>query len=591
MSTTHKLPRFLNLRPHQGPTTDLVIGIDIGTTFSGASYAILRPDTIPEIQPVSRKCVGDSKIPSIMYFDEGLNLKAAGALATTETTELEALCENWIKVEHFKMHLRPHSMHIDTNGLKLGTLPPSMTATEAMSHFLGYLYEETVNYIKTYELGGDDLIKSAEDRIVLVLSHPNGWHGLPQQHMREAAILGGLIPDSAAGRSRIKFVSEGEASALACLANGLCPPNLQAEYRFMIADAGGGTLDITTYEITQASPLELKELTSSDCFFAGGIFVNTRMRDLIEGKPHLEGINELTDIVDKKFEHSLKREFDGQRQTMRMQIGPRRENDLERGIKKGALAIDKYELAKCFAFSVDNLLKSIKNQVEACNIRTIVMWLVGGFSASPWLFRTVGEALKEQGISISRPDTVLAKAVANGNVLYALENTVTKRVTRAVYGVSCNTPYNPFNPEHVRRSHLCFKTIDGTRKLPSRFSIIVNKDVEVQDSEMYTQSYMWLAPNPVETEHECRLICYNGYSPAPMWYDENKDLFSNVCTIRADLSKLFQPELMETYEGRRFWRIYFDIEVSFGQVELQARIKWVENGVEKYGPASIFYDD
>lgn len=33
----------------------------------------------------------------------------------------------------------------------------------------------------------------------------------------------------------------------------------------MIADAGRGTLDITSYEVTRTAPLQLKELTSSDC--------------------------------------------------------------------------------------------------------------------------------------------------------------------------------------------------------------------------------------------------------------------------------------------------------------------------------------
>ena len=35
----------------------------------------------------------------------------------------------------------------------------------------------------------------------------------------------------------------------------------------MIADLGGGTLDMTSYEVTNSSPLQLRELTSSDCMF------------------------------------------------------------------------------------------------------------------------------------------------------------------------------------------------------------------------------------------------------------------------------------------------------------------------------------
>lgn len=118
-------------------------------------------------------------------------------------------------------------MNVNTHGLNLGSLPPSMPATKVMGDFLHYLFEETIKYIKTSHTDGEVLLREVSGRETFVLSHPNGWVGLPQQRMREAAILGGLIGGSASDRARVRFVSEGEASALACLAGGLCPSNLQ----------------------------------------------------------------------------------------------------------------------------------------------------------------------------------------------------------------------------------------------------------------------------------------------------------------------------------------------------------------------------
>lgn len=48
--------RLLKPQPFQGDRVSIVIGIDVGTTFSGVSYAILRPGEVPKIQPVTR-CV------------------------------------------------------------------------------------------------------------------------------------------------------------------------------------------------------------------------------------------------------------------------------------------------------------------------------------------------------------------------------------------------------------------------------------------------------------------------------------------------------------------------------------------------------
>lgn len=125
------------------------------------------------------------------------------------------------------MHLRPANMKINTNGLEMPSLPHSITATKVMGDFLAYLYKETLKYIETHHLDGGELLQEVKGRETFVLSHPNGWDGLSQQNMREAAILGGLISRTMSQRDRLRFVSEGEASALACLAGGLCPADLQ----------------------------------------------------------------------------------------------------------------------------------------------------------------------------------------------------------------------------------------------------------------------------------------------------------------------------------------------------------------------------
>ena len=45
--------RLLRPEPYDGQSPDIVIGIDVGTTFSGVSYAIRRPGEVPEIVSVS----------------------------------------------------------------------------------------------------------------------------------------------------------------------------------------------------------------------------------------------------------------------------------------------------------------------------------------------------------------------------------------------------------------------------------------------------------------------------------------------------------------------------------------------------------
>jgi hypothetical protein len=65
-------------KPYRGTVRGLIIALDVGTTFSGVSYAILEPGEVPKIHGVTRfpgqeHVAGDSKIPTIMYVQFNLH--------------------------------------------------------------------------------------------------------------------------------------------------------------------------------------------------------------------------------------------------------------------------------------------------------------------------------------------------------------------------------------------------------------------------------------------------------------------------------------------------------------------------------------
>lgn len=127
----------------------------------------------------------------------------------------------------FKLHLRPSAQELETNGLKIGDLHPSKSAVEIFADFLSYMYHCAVKFIQEHHVEGPELWAKIKHKAEFVLSHPNGWQGRQQQQMRRAAIQAGLVPNDVAGFARVRFVSEGEASLLACLSSTLGPTNLQ----------------------------------------------------------------------------------------------------------------------------------------------------------------------------------------------------------------------------------------------------------------------------------------------------------------------------------------------------------------------------
>lgn len=85
---------------------------------------------------------------------------------------------------------------------------------------MAYLLKCTESFIRdthpTANTGWRGLIRKA----TFIIGHPNGWEGAQQGKLRQAAILGGLVPDTPEGRQRVSFVSEGEASLHFCMKGG-----------------------------------------------------------------------------------------------------------------------------------------------------------------------------------------------------------------------------------------------------------------------------------------------------------------------------------------------------------------------------------
>lgn len=99
----------------------------------------------------------------------------------------------------------------------LRPLPPNKSVVDIFADFLQYLYTCAKQFIIETHPNGAALWNSVADRKEFMLSHPNGWEGLQQGKMRQAAVMAGLVPDNAVGHQRVHFVTEGEASVHYCI--------------------------------------------------------------------------------------------------------------------------------------------------------------------------------------------------------------------------------------------------------------------------------------------------------------------------------------------------------------------------------------
>jgi hypothetical protein len=114
---------------------------------------------------------------------------------------------------------------------QMSALPKGKTIIDVFADFMRYLFDSTKALFKASDPNGELRWDSVSNNIDLVLTHPNGWAGSQQTQLRTAAVRAGIVPDTPAGRSRVHFVTEGEASF------NFCATTTQAGKRLKVCHA------------------------------------------------------------------------------------------------------------------------------------------------------------------------------------------------------------------------------------------------------------------------------------------------------------------------------------------------------------------
>ncbi|KAF8160149.1 hypothetical protein K438DRAFT_1921672 [Mycena galopus ATCC 62051] len=576
-----------------GPTRKFVLGIDIGTTYAGMSYCLLEPGRVPEILPITRfpaqDHVGaDSKVPSVIYYDQSGMARACGPEALHESVVEQAEEAGWKKAEWFKLHLRPTT---DTSSPAncIPALPAKKSALDVFADFLRYLFQCAKTYIVDHYDNGSALWIGVEDSMVFVLTHPNGWEGEQQAKMRTAAIIAGLIPSTGSGSSeRVHFVTEGEASLHFCIMNGLATDALRLGKGVVIIDAGGGTVDISAYrKVTTAKDESFEETARPQCLFEGSIFVSNRAYNHLKAK--LEGSKYADDVdhIRECFDKTTKLRFRNTDKWSYIKFGRHSDKDEALNISSGQMKLSSDVVAGFYKPSLDGILLAVTNQ---CSMSSSVL-LVGGFAASEWLYPELKKHLNLQQLEVSRPDAHVNKAVADGAVslMFYLDHYVSARISKHTYGIQCVTKYKSNNAEHRARSNTTFKNAAGNLKVPKQFSPILTKDTRVLATREFRKSYFFIESDPfLLRTADIPILCYRGQDQDPRWTDIESEQYSVLCTVHADTSKIAEALNPQQGQSGTYYRLGIEMILSFGLTELKAQIAWVENFARR-GPAELVY--
>ena len=219
----------------------IVVGIDFGTTYSAAGWSESgNPNHIELLRnwPTSGQMVGLQAPTEIAYKPED----------TTQYSWGYDIDPRAKKIKWFKLGLE-----MEQEGVF--ALPAGMTAADVVQDYLAGLYKHIMTTLsRRFDKG---IVQST--RIDFVLTVPAIWSDAAKQKMRKAAATAGM-----GNEHQLILLSEPESAALYTL-KGLHNANAQVNPhdRIVVCDAGGGTVDLITYDVEQIFPnLSVKECTA-----------------------------------------------------------------------------------------------------------------------------------------------------------------------------------------------------------------------------------------------------------------------------------------------------------------------------------------
>ncbi|KXT17946.1 hypothetical protein AC579_5945 [Pseudocercospora musae] len=461
------------------PEDRLIVGVDFGTTYSGvAAVYSATPDDIDIIKtwPGGNGITSDKVPTEIAYDIDGKNV-----IDSQPKAELNgngngngASPRNirWgFQFRPEESRLRCIKLFLDRNQKLPHFVSPLETAAQlrnsertvmdAVTDYLTKIYEHTMETMtRRY---GEGFIKST--KVDFVLTVPAVWSDAAKNATLQAAERAGM-----GSRHELKLISEPEAAAVYTLRT-IQPSGLRVGDNYVVCDAGGGTVDLIAYKVTEINPLRVEESAVGTGGLCGSAFLNYRFEDHVKSRI---GAERYTHMREKKpktwmmglkyFEEFVKRNFNEEEHNEVNVPFPGLPDDEEAGLDSGFLIMSSEQVKHIFEPIIDEVVALVEGQVNAIkdkcgNVSGII--LVGGFGQSNYLYARLKQHFNAPPppVYTERPTHAAAQApqhavevlqplhawtaVVRGACVRGLEGSlVEKRRSRWHYGTSYATVFD-----------------------------------------------------------------------------------------------------------------------------------------------------
>ncbi|KAF9109996.1 hypothetical protein BGX27_006892 [Mortierella sp. AM989] len=482
-------------RPYVAPGSEnqiypIIMAIDWGTTYSSMAYAFQQDGEVHEVSSWPKQTHNYPKVPTCNLYGPG----------SKEILEWGYTAKVAITKPPYKNHvlLSKYKLHLDDASGPHPSLPNELSVVDAIADYLRLFH---AHVLQTVLKGFGASFE--QQHIQYCLSVPAMWTDNAKAMMRQAALQAGMITPLDPPH-RLLLISEPEAAALYC--EKKCDQfQIGHGQRFMICDAGGGTVDLIVFEVTVGPHgRTLKEVTRGSGHSCGSIFLDERMEALLRqrfAKWQEKGLTTANwvQLMDT-FIHNVKPLFDGvEDQYITMPAVPGRADltDYDIGLEDGVLTVTAEEMRReVFDPVVNDVLRLIQHQLQQTNFQCHAIFLVGGFGSSSYLHTRVTNEFGSRVPMIGVPPRAELAVVRGAAYAGLMPRTVTQRVARRWYGVDSLMTYE----EGTDVSHKMVRDREGNLRAKDRFSVYVSPGQPIGVDECITKRYItYQYPKPVNS--------------------------------------------------------------------------------------------
>ncbi|KAI0139600.1 actin-like ATPase domain-containing protein [Hypoxylon sp. NC0597] len=373
----------------------MVVGIDFGTTYSGVAWATIadfEKDQINLVTSWPGSGREEGKAPTELFYEHDQVMWGYGIPADAEPIRWFKLL--LLKEEDLAPELRRAEYLLRAQKV---LREYNKTAVDLIADYLKCLWEHILYTIN--KARGKFVVDGLAFHVVITV--PAIWKGYARQGMEEAARKSGILDPRPAGRTTLTFAPEPEAAALATI----CEPGrtIEEDDVYVICDAGGGTVDLVSYKVSDTDPITLHEAVVGTGGLCGGIFIDEAFESICKArlgrqwsKLSQTGVKE---IMKNEWEYAIKPQFradDTGRKEYIVAIpaeafkGASMNDDSRKPIiKEGRIYFSSSDIQKAFTSVFADIEKLVDGQISKAKesgLSVTGIILVGGLGSSPYLY-------------------------------------------------------------------------------------------------------------------------------------------------------------------------------------------------------------